>query len=1084
MLRNDGGEAVIQRQTLLPGDQPAAELQFERDSEGTFVNLDNRNGLFRTLQLITWTGAGNTNNWSEAADWDNAPTGVPFDLGGNRLVFDGTKRLSPFADNGHGGAGNYINIGGITFAEGADPFTLRGGTLTFGKFNRGISNHSTNRQTIENDLIAPEHGLGAEWQLAVEAIDGSLTLTGSVDLQDDGYLLVTGGSNTRIAGPISGAGGLRKIGSGQLTLAGNNSYQGDTSIREGTLVAVGGNAIPDSGNVNIGSALYETRLVFENNETIGALDGGGHVWTPGGLSVINLQDHVLTITGSSQYEGFGGRIIGAGALVKTGTGTQTLAGTNTYGGSTTIKQGTLAVKGGGVIPDGSGKVIIDNHPTATFQLLSNETIFSLSGGGTQGGKVLIGNNTLTIGDGSGTANATFAGVIEGNTGLLALELGEGGRHRFEGDLKFNGRINLISGTAVFDTGTPVPGPVRNTGVLFTHNGVTGRVTNIAGGSFVLPPDGTIDGMVFNSNNALFVNSGVVDGDFVNTGWLVGSGTINGMLKNQKGGTLAPGESIGTTVVNGAYVQQSGSTLEVEVDGSGDGTPVRGDHLDVNADNGEDGSATFEKDSIIAVSLVEGGGEVRHDDIFDIVDAEGGINAPAGGLEHIQIVENFPLVDFTFQVVEAGDVLQLLAELMDFVEMAEQFGVDADQRAVAGALNSLAKENQDAPLLQAMRDTTDDGNRFLWALDEAGPQAYEMLPTITVENARLFNIALARYFFVRCTAPPVFGVDGKLALKQTPMLASRNREPGMLASAVKQTRDSLNPPPSSPLESMPGQLAAVDKNAWNVFGRTIGIFQDQDNDDDRLGYQADAGGLILGINRRIVSELVGGLGIAYIRSNTELAADRGHHDIDTVRIGPYVCYSPSPWFFDASLSYGYHQFDTERSTPISGPDVNSDHDGHDITAYARTGCNFDILESGFTATPEAALQYLYLHEEAFTESGPAALDVDSRNTDSLRSRLGLSCKYPVMVSQMRVIPEVFLGWEHEFLADDEATHAHFVSGGKTFGVDIPDARRDSASINASITAVIKKNISAYLRYDGSSHSHGETHGVSAGFRYNF
>src|SRR5258707_1277913 len=62
-----------------------------------------------------------------------------------------------------------------------------------------------------------------------------------------------------IGGPASGAASAKdiaftKLGAGNLTLSGTNTYSGATTIGQGTLRVSGGAAIPDTSDVTIASA--------------------------------------------------------------------------------------------------------------------------------------------------------------------------------------------------------------------------------------------------------------------------------------------------------------------------------------------------------------------------------------------------------------------------------------------------------------------------------------------------------------------------------------------------------------------------------------------------------------------------------------------------------------------------------------------------------------------------------------------------------------------------------------------------------------------------------------------------------------
>ncbi len=166
---------------------------------------------------------------------------------------------------------------------------------------------------------------------------------GSGDIDNSGVLKVGDGE---LENTLSGSGSLVKTGTGELTLSGDNSYSGGTTIIGGTLTAdhadsLGTGAVANSGVLQVGEGELENTLS------------------------------------------------GSGSLVKTGTGELTLGGDNSYSGATTITDGTLIAAnvnalGSGNI-DNSGTLILDangafelanvtTHSGATTALAAGSTL--------------------------------------------------------------------------------------------------------------------------------------------------------------------------------------------------------------------------------------------------------------------------------------------------------------------------------------------------------------------------------------------------------------------------------------------------------------------------------------------------------------------------------------------------------------------------------------------------------------------------------------------------------------------------------------------------------------------------------------
>jgi len=106
---------------------------------------------------------------------------------------------------------------------------------------------------------------------------GTLSGDGNVRVGSDTITIGTGNLESSFDGSISGGGGLKKIGSGSLTLSGANTYQGPTMIMSGTIDVVGSNErLSDTTAVSVQSGA-KFQLLENTIESIGSLSGSGRV---------------------------------------------------------------------------------------------------------------------------------------------------------------------------------------------------------------------------------------------------------------------------------------------------------------------------------------------------------------------------------------------------------------------------------------------------------------------------------------------------------------------------------------------------------------------------------------------------------------------------------------------------------------------------------------------------------------------------------------------------------------------------------------------------------------------------------------
>jgi cytoskeletal protein CcmA (bactofilin family) len=246
----------------------------------------------------------------------------------------------------------------------------------------------------------------------------------------------------------------------------------------------------------------------------------------------------------------------------------------------TIGTGTIT---GTIIQDAGSVLTV----TGTVDDDSMADSATLGGTGTLGLVTLAGNNTIssagTLTTGglkvNGTGNTIDAGTIVGNADLAASASLE-----VKGNLA--GNIKGASGSILSGSGT-VSGAVDITSGNISGNALSLGDTNLHGTSTVsgttntnsmTVSDGvtTVSGVATAVNQitvktgATLTNNGSIAGSSVDVnGTLNGTGAIHGALNIKNLGTLAPGNSPGSTTVYGDLTVENGGTISLQIDKGAD-----------------------------------------------------------------------------------------------------------------------------------------------------------------------------------------------------------------------------------------------------------------------------------------------------------------------------------------------------------------------------------------------------------------------------------------------------------------------------------------------------------------------------------
>ncbi len=400
---------------------------------------------------------------------------------------------------------------------------------------------------------------------------------------------------------------LTKSGSGTLTLSGNNTYSGLTTVSAGTLSVQNANGL---GSTAAGTSVTSGAVLDINGVAVGAealtLNGTG-IGSAGALTGTGTGSFAgaISLATASSIGGAGtltlsGIISGSNTLTKVGSGTIVLSGNNAYTGLTTISTGTLSAQHAnalgttaagtsvtaGAVLDINGAAVgaealtlngtgigsagaLTGTGTGSFAgAISLATASSIGGTGTLTlSGIISGSNTLTK-VGSGTialsGNNAYTSLTVVSAGTLSAQHANALGTTAAGTSVTSGATLDINGVAVGaealtlnGTGVGNVGALTGTGTGSFAGDISLATVSSIGGAGTL----TLSGIISGSTTLIKVGAStlVLSGNNAYTGLTtVSAGTLSAQHINALGTTAA-----GTSVTAGATLDINGVAVGAE-----------------------------------------------------------------------------------------------------------------------------------------------------------------------------------------------------------------------------------------------------------------------------------------------------------------------------------------------------------------------------------------------------------------------------------------------------------------------------------------------------------------------------------------
>jgi autotransporter-associated beta strand protein len=650
----------------------------------------------------------------------------------------------------------------------------------------------------------------------------------------------------------------------------------------------GVNALLVGGLNNVANA--QSPIAVTDSDAIGNLTN----WRAFGAGLPNTQISALSYNAAVD-------VLAVGAF---GRGVFTLYDVTSYFPQATVLQFGLANN--------------DSMPDASF--LTN---------GTVGNRPLIkyGIGTLTI---AGDATYTGGTTIKGG----ALVLGTGAN---SGSIL--GDVNFCSNPA-----DPLCDPSTNKVLAFNRSDLytfggsingPGQVAQIGTGVTVLTATSSYTGPTLVNSGALIVNGSIASssGLDVNNGATVGgTGTLPTTRIND-GGTLSPGNSIGTITVQGDLVLASAATYMVEV------SPSSSDRTNIT------GTATLA--GTVQALFQPGSYSPR---AYTIVSANGGRSGtfgtlvtaglPSGFLATLSYTATDALLNLTANLADAGGAAAATAAAALGAAAAPSSlgcGFSINQCNVAAAINNFFNNGGTLPPGFLALFNLSDGNLA---------NALTLLSGEPATGAQQGAFMLGNQFLGLMLDPFVDGRCGMGGVNNDPMVYGLQRP--LLPDCTPQ------PYPTKVVKDKKGKRVVYRapptfEQRWSVWGAGYGGGNRTTGDATFIGshdLSARAAGFAAGMDYRLFGDTVVGFALAGGGTGWSLAQGIGSGRSDAFQAGVYGTTRWGPVYLAASAAYTNHWMSTDRLAAF-GDHLTADFHAHSFGARVESGYRVPTLIGAFS-----------------------------------------------------------------------------------------------------------------------------------------
>ncbi|UHD16101.1 autotransporter outer membrane beta-barrel domain-containing protein [Thiocapsa bogorovii] len=263
----------------------------------------------------------------------------------------------------------------------------------------------------------------------------------------------------------------------------------------------------------------------------------------------------------------------------------------------------------------------------------------------------------------------------------------------------------------------------------------------------------------------------------------------------------------------------------------------------------------------------------------------------------------------------------------------------------------------------------------------------------------------------------------------------------------------------------------------------------DSTEYQPGYDFDGWSILGGADYRFDDNLIGGVAVRYADGKSDYDSNRGDLEGDSWGLSLYGSYSmDNGLFFDGLIGYAQSDYTMKRrinyttgefeaggttvdaasASQVATSDPNAD------VWNVNVGAGYTFYRDAWSVTPSLRLNYLQNAVDGYSETmsdplgvgGSMALAIDSQTFESFTSDLGVQVSRAISSGSGVWIPQLRIGWVHEFENGQEQVGARFVNdiNNQPLFVLTQTPDRDYADLSVGISAQFAGGRSAFVSYN--------------------